>query len=369
MNAIATVQQSPDVNQLLAKVSDQRLSFAARVNSVGDVMRAMSRQMMAALPKHLTPDRMIRVALNGIRKNPKLLDCSAASLFGAITEAATYGWEIGGFNGHAYLVPYKDECVLIPGYKGMIDLCRRSGQNSTISMEVVHQGDDFRYSLGDDPHIHHQPNDNDPQRDAKPITHVYAVVKLRDGGIQRSVWSAAKIDAHKEQYSQSWKRAEQSYNGRPPKRDSFWHTAWPAAAKKTVIRDMINRGLLPVSAEYRDTIQRGLQNDDDGDSFGTLDIVPGMDALEGDVQESPDEGFERPQTADEVDSGLVERFRKTLEGCNDADAITSEVQALQALGDVSEATWKALDGVVETRRAELDAPKGKGGKRQGELVK
>ncbi len=315
--ALATLPtEKPNVKQLMAKVEDRTQSFAARLTSVGDLMRALSGQMMAALPKHVTADRMIRVALNAIRKNPKLLDCSAPSLFGAITEAATYGWEIGGVLGHAYLVPFKSECQLIPGYKGLIDLCRRSGQISTITIEVVHQGDKFAYSLGDSPLIQHQPNDRDPQRDSKPITHVYAVVRLRDGGIQRSVWSREKVDAHKEQYSQAWRRAETSYNGKPPSMDSFWHTSWHNAAKKTVIRDMIQRGLLPVSAEYREAVDRGMKYDDGEDVALNFDVVAEPAAIGGHVEETHD----RPEAVDEPNPTLLESVAADLD---EATSITN----------------------------------------------
>jgi hypothetical protein len=73
-----------------------------------------------------------------------------------------------------------------------------------------------------------------------------------------------------------------------------------------------------------------------------------------------------PRKADDVDADLVERFRATLAACKDADAIEAAIQATQALGDVNEATWKAIDGEVAARRTELSpAPKVK---KQGSLV-
>ena len=73
-----------DVSTAMKRVGDTSLSFGERLSSVGDVMRAASKQILAALPKHVTPERMIRVAMNCIRKNPKLLDCTPASLFAAM---------------------------------------------------------------------------------------------------------------------------------------------------------------------------------------------------------------------------------------------------------------------------------------------
>lgn len=367
--ALATVDSKPNVNDMIAKVSDKRLSFGQRINTVADVMKAMASRMMAALPKHITADRMIRVSINCIRKNPKLLDCDPASLFGAITEAATYGWELGGVLGHGYLVPYKRECVLIPGYKGMIDLCRRSGQISTISMEVVHEGDRFDYSLGDDPHINHRPNDRDPKRHEKPIIYVYAVVKLRDGGVQRSVWSSDMIDAHKAQYSQAWRFADSGPRDKGGgKKDSTWHTNWAVMAKKTVIRDMINRGLIPVSAEYRDTVQRGVQHDDDGGlGLDTIDIAPTsvdeMDAIEEGVADDAD----RPQTTPDAEQDLIDLARLNLMAETDEQAI--EVERDRLLGmTTNEASRAAINGLANERKAALRQSAGAKKQKQGALV-
>lgn len=251
------------VQELMDKVSDKRLSQEDRMTTVGQVLALCAPKMMAVLPKHVTPDRMIRVAMNCIRKTPRLLECDPASLFSAITEAAQYGWELGGILGHAYLVPYGKECTLVPGYKGLLDLGRRSGQISTYAMEVVRDGDQFSYGLGDDPFINHTPNDKDKDRHNKEVTHVYAVVRLRDGGVQRSVWTTAQIDGHKERYSQAWRWAE---NGDPKrgggKKDSAWHTDWVPMAKKTVVKEMFGRGLIPVSAEYRELVDRAVKHED-----------------------------------------------------------------------------------------------------------
>lgn len=219
--------------------------------TVRDALEQNQEKMFAGLPKHITPERMIRVALTCIQRNPKLLLCTESSLYGAIVEAATLGLETDGILGQAYLVPYGKTCTLIPGYKGLIALARRSGEISTIQMEVVREGDEWNYVLGIRADLHHRPNDADPDREKKPITHVYCVVKLKDGGVQFKVWTAAKINAHKEKYSKGWQWAETGKGRSGSKKDSPWHTDWEVMAKKTVIRDMIQRGEIPVSIEIQ----------------------------------------------------------------------------------------------------------------------
>jgi hypothetical protein len=92
------------------------------------------------------------------------------------------------------------------------------------------------------------------------------------------------------------------------------------------------------------------------------------DALRKRQPVEPPEDTTRQQTADDVDAGLLDRFRKTLAECKDTEGIEAAVQAMSSCGDeINEATWAAIDGAVAARNAELSpAPKGKG--KQGSLV-
>lgn len=215
------------------------------MNTVREMLGQNQKALAASLPKHITPERMARVALNSLRRTPALWDCDPASIVKSILEAAQLGLEVDGVLGHAYLVPYKSECQLLPGYRGRIELCRRSGQISTIYAEVVHDGDDFDFGLGDDPFIRHKPNLLDPNRENQPVTYVYAVAKLRDGGIQRAVMSNAQIEAHRKRFSQAGGKGS----------FSPWSDAinWRWMARKTVLIQLCK--LLPVSVEAQRLFQ------------------------------------------------------------------------------------------------------------------
>lgn len=271
-NALTT--KEPSAKELMATVNDRRAPAGSRANAVGKLLEGNRKQLQDALPKMFAPERFIRVVLTTLRKNPKLLDCEGSSLLQCVMDAAQLGLEIGNnVLGHAYLVPFKDECTLIPGYKGLISLVRRSGDISTIEMECVHEGDTFKYEKGDTPRILHIPNDADEERDSKPITHVYVVVSLKDGGKQRSVWTAAKIDSHKKKYAKAWQKP-----------DSPWQKHWETMAKKTVLRDMVNRGLLPVSIE----VQRLAMSDELHEQGMVLDATPTQPQTIADIAGSID---------------------------------------------------------------------------------
>lgn len=226
-----------------------------RMMAVRDLLDRQKDGIAKALPKHITPERMLRVALTCLRTTPKLLNCEPMSIVKAVMQAAQLGLEPDGVLGHAYLIPYGKECQLLPGYRGLIELTRQSGQISTIAAEVVHEGDEFDFLLGDDPHITHRPS-LDQDRSQKPVTHVYAIARLKDGGVQRAVMTKADIDAHAQKYSRAFGSKE-----------SPWRTAWSWMAKKTVLKQLIK--LLPVSVEVQRLIQR-----EDYATEGVLQVEP-----------------------------------------------------------------------------------------------
>ena len=84
-------------------------------------MDKLKPQMALALPKHMTADRMARLALTAFSTTPALQECSPNSIAGSIMVAAQLGLE-PGINGQGYLIPYKKTCTFVPGWKGLVDI-------------------------------------------------------------------------------------------------------------------------------------------------------------------------------------------------------------------------------------------------------
>lgn len=202
-------------------------------------------QIALALPKHMTADRLARIAMTELRKTPKLMQCDQMSFLGAIMQCAQLGLEPGGALGHAYLLPFDrrqkqgnqwvtvaTEAQLIIGYRGMIDLARRSGQIVSLSARAVHENDTFSYAYGLEEKLEHVPcEDGNPGA----LTHVYAVARLKDGGVQFEVMSKAAVDKV---------RALSKSSDKGP-----WVDHYEEMAKKTAIRRLFK--YLPVSIELQ----------------------------------------------------------------------------------------------------------------------
>lgn len=194
-----------------------------------------------ALPKHVSPDRMLRIALTSARKNPELLECSPESFLGAVIQSAQLGLEPDTSMGHAYLIPFRNnrsghkEVNFMPGYRGLMDLVYRAPDHPVLMPSAVYQGDEFEYEKGLHPKLIHVPKPHEPNT---KLTHVYCVASFKDGRKEFMVMGRAEIEAI---------RVRSKASGFSP-----WKTDYEAMAMKTVIRRMVK--YLPMSAELQTAV-------------------------------------------------------------------------------------------------------------------
>ncbi|MEO9633106.1 MAG: recombinase RecT [Sulfitobacter sp.] len=222
------------------------------------LMNDMARDQLGAVAaKHMNPERLMRITANAIRTTPKLQQCEPLSFLGALMQCASLGLEPNTVMGHAYLIPF-DKSVknpetgrwekipqvqLIIGYKGLIDLARRSGHITSISANIHYDDDElWEYEEGTESRLRHIPG---PQ-DGKPL-HAYAIAKFVEGGHAYVVLPWARVMKIRDG-SQGWQSAVRlgKTEGNP------WHTHTDAMAKKTAIRALSK--YLPLSVEFRDAV-------------------------------------------------------------------------------------------------------------------
>lgn len=200
-----------------------------------DVLRAeitspgMRNQFTMALPAHVPVERFTRVAVTAIAQNPDLLNADRNSLFAACMMAAQLGLVTDGVLGQAYLVPYKGRVQLIPGYRGLLQLARQSGEISAIDVDTIHENDDVEYVMGDESRFVVRPS----WGDRGAIRGAFAIAKFRDGGLQRAVMTVDEIEAIR-------KRA-------PSGNSPAWKDSYGEMCKKTAFRRLAK--MLPLTTE------------------------------------------------------------------------------------------------------------------------
>ncbi|MCY9340580.1 recombination protein RecT [Bacillus haynesii] len=228
-------------NQLANKVNTVQTQSEEEPKTIAGYLKKLQPELQKALPKHITPERITRIVLTTIRNNPALQECSPGSLLGAVMQSAQLGLE-PGLVGHCYFVPFwnnkekRREVQFIIGYKGMIDLARRSGHIQSIYAYTVHEADKFVYELGLHPKLIHKPATG--QRGE--MTHVYAVAHFKEGGYQFEVLTMHDV--------------ENVRNRSKSKDNGPWITDYEEMAKKTVVRRIWK--YLPISIEIQQQVSQ-----------------------------------------------------------------------------------------------------------------
>lgn len=251
--------QTEKMKQQMAKTNGQAPA-EKKPQTIEDYLKQMAPAMQQALPKHLDVDRLMRLTMTTIRTTPELRDADVGSLLGGVMQAAQLGLE-PGLLGQCYLLPFNNrkkgikEVQFIIGYKGMIDLARRSGHIQSIYAHSVYENDEFEYELGLNPTLKHVPT---MDGDKGEFIGSYAVAHFKDGGYQMQFMPKAEIE----------KRRNASPGGKS--KYSPWNNYYEEMANKTVIRNMWK--YLPISVEVQQAVAH-----DEGTARDIKDITPNDD--------------------------------------------------------------------------------------------
>lgn len=267
---------------------------AGNIATVRDLLGKMKAQMAAALPAHLTPERMIRIAVTAMQRNPQLLKCTQQSLAASVLTASQLGLETDGELGSGYLVPFRNtktkqmEATFIPGYKGLIALAYNSNRVESIQAHIVYEDDTFRFTLGAEPSLIHEPVWNKAHG---PMIGVYATAKIKGGGSVFEVLSKADVDAHRDKFS---------------KGGFGWRDHYEAMAKKTAVRMLFK--WLPSSIEMRTAVT--LESDHEA-GISPYNDETVVDVSAGPVPEDEEALAEQLNSKDEAAEKA--RYRKEIE--------------------------------------------------------
>lgn len=165
-------------NKMVTTAKGEMMKPKDATARVIDTLEKFKPELARVLPRYVNPDRVVRIATTSLRRNPALFGCSQSSLFECIIQLATLNLEPDTPLQHAHLIPYSKNCTLQLGYRGLLELVKRTGKVSHVEARAVFEGDDFSYAFGLDPVLLHTPRGN---TDPKEITHAYCVVVFNTG--------------------------------------------------------------------------------------------------------------------------------------------------------------------------------------------
>ena len=258
---------SPPTLQAIRAIGKQTAARAGDTNI--ELFFTANRHLIAAvLPRHMTHERMIRIALRCFRTEPKLLKCELSTFMGAVITCAQLGLEPNTPQGHIYIIPFENkrkritEAQVVIGYKGLLVLSRRSGEIVSISSRAVYARDDLNIEYGCDERCVVKPF---LDGDAGPIRGFLAVARLKDGGTQFEYMTARQVEEIRDA-SEGYKAsvATGSLDKSP------WTTSFVEMGRKTAIRRICK--YLPMSVELANLLARE-DAADRGVSQGLEDVI------------------------------------------------------------------------------------------------
>ncbi|MFA5014300.1 MAG: recombinase RecT [Actinomycetota bacterium] len=197
------------------------------------------------LPQHLKAEKIIGLAINALTKNPKLKECTVTSIIGGVITSSILGLEVNTPLQHCYLIPYQNkftkklEAEFQLGYKGMTELAYRNPSVQDINFKEVRENDEFDYEEGLYPSLRHKP----AKSNRGEITHAYAIVRLKNGGMVYEVMNRDEIEEVR-------MRSKSSGSDSSPWSNKF-EGDYAKMARKTVLRSLFNSGRVPYSIESR----------------------------------------------------------------------------------------------------------------------
>lgn len=221
------------MGELATRTQGQQLQTAKPQKRLREMLEQSWPRIQAVIGNNMSGERLYQLCVSTINKNPKLAECQPESVLSCFMKCSALGLEPSDVDGlgRAYILPYGKQATFILGYKGIIDLARRSGQIKSIHAQAVYQGDKFR-SWEDETGQHFTFEQNrDAPHSEKTLTDVFVDAQLMTGGFVFEHMTKNEVD-------QIRRRSKASGSGP-------WVTDYEAMAKKTVIRRVFP--YLPVS--------------------------------------------------------------------------------------------------------------------------
>ena len=307
-------------------------------------------QLAMVAAHHMRPSQMLRLMANAIRTTPQLAECDPLSLLGCMMTCASLGLMPNTPLQSAYLIPFKNkrkgitEVQLVVGYRGMIDLARRSGHIRNIHGDVVYEGDEFSFEYGSNQHLKHRPK-------GKRVNPVYAYchATLTDGeAFVVLPWDEVMAirDA-----SQGYRTAVQ-YG----KKDTPWIAHEHAMASKTAVRALFK--YLPISIEMDNgKLGDALTVDENQIDFSSFATNPeDGPAIEGEIVDEETGEVARVEDQRHAQQTIEPEREKAAASTSRRKQTPRSDGTPYAAGGPQQAEQGALDMDSEARAERKDAP-------------
>jgi len=188
----------------------------------------------------------------------------------------------------AHLIPFKDTCQLVVGYKGLLKLATNTGLIKGVRVRKVMMNDVFDYQEGLDERLDHKPAEGK----RGDFRGAYAIILFKDGDKTFEYVSANEGEEHRKRFS------------RAKKGSSPWDTNFEAMVMKTALRKALK--YIPASPDTESERMNAALHHDERVEDGIIDIeVEEKEEIPEPKAKSEKKNEEPPEEVIDEDTGEV----------------------------------------------------------------
>lgn len=339
----------------------------------GKQLEERAEQFKAALPGHITPEKMQRTIITAVQASPDLLLADRQTLMTSCMKAAQDGLLPDGREAALVIFNTKvgkdwvKQVQYMPMVYGLRKKILQSGEIASLQTNVVYRAEmeagAFIYEIGMEPPIRHRPMLDLPDEELTDdnIVAAYSLAKLKDGTTSAEVMRRGEINKVR-QMSQTGAEGKTYRDGKPKPPKGPWVDWFSEMARKTVMRR--HSKTLPMSGDVIIDIE-GQEHEVAANTARLLDAVepdapvslPSSDQFDPNTGEiANDEPRTDSRGMTEVDEGTARELDSqqpndgTLSGDNpDAGEGPADEQRGEAesQSEAAEQTRKDIDGPLD----------------------
>lgn len=263
----------------------EKQSFSTAIT--GEKLQNLIRKSVA------TPDAAARFTgtlISAVAANKALRDCEPATVVAAALRGEGMGLTLGR---EYHLIPFKQTCAFVIGFKGLIALCLAGNDVADMDCVEVREGEYMgRDKRTKRPVFDFSIYETDEEAAKHPVIGYMAYCEMKSGYFRAEYMTVDEILAHAERYSKAFdvkkfkklqsgelspEETERLMNGSP------YYSAPETMMKKTVLRKLLNSGYIRLanSAAVRETMNYDSSIEDG--------IIPDLDIGEQEIVESTGE--------------------------------------------------------------------------------
>lgn len=302
------------VNNSLTKQQNKKMDFGVYLT------QDAAKQQINRLLGGQAGTRFISSIVSAVQANPMLQECTNSSILSAALQGEALKLSPSPQLGQFYMVPFNNkkketkEAQFQLGYKGYIQLAKRSGVYKKLHVISIKEGELISYNPLEE-ELEVSLIEDDLLREAAPTIGYYAMFREHNGYEHSMYWSKNKMMAHADRYSAAFnaKDLERLERGEIPKGDlwkysSFWYKDFDAMAHKTMLRQLISKWgtmsiemVQAVDADMAVIREDGTADYVEMEETAQADVVADQDPEESQEETPVQESAEPPGTSVESD--------------------------------------------------------------------